>query len=188
MSSSPRTITQELIHDIFILGFVGVAVYAAAQIGLLAGILSTVKEFGLIGSFIAGMFFTSVFTITPAALVLGTLSAELPLMHVALVGALGGVVGDLFIFTLIKKSIGSPALQLIPTGRVRRRVRSVFNTGLFKWLAPAVGALIIASPLPDELGLTLMGISRTRIWLIASIAFVMNFVGILMIGSLAVAL
>jgi hypothetical protein len=183
-----RSLKQELVHDVMIVALVGLVLYGAAQVGILAGLLAIVQKFGLIGSFIAGMFFTSAITITPAAVVLGSLATTLPLYQVAFVGALGGVIGDLAIFGLIKNTIASPSLKSIPGRRIRRRMHTVFNTGLFKWLAPVVGALIIASPLPDELGIALMGISKTRIWLIAIIAFVMNFLGILMIGSLANAL
>jgi hypothetical protein len=41
-----------------------------------------------------------------------------------------------------------------------------------------LGALIIASPLPDEFGLALMGISRMRALVLMPISFVMNALGI----------
>jgi hypothetical protein len=41
-----------------------------------------------------------------------------------------------------------------------------------------LGAFIIASPLPDELGLTLMGMSKVRLAVLVPVSFVMNAVGI----------
>ncbi len=175
---------KELFNDVVVIVLVSLVVYAIAQLGILAGLFQLLEGHTTIAAFIAGMFFTSAFTITPAAVVLAHILETAPLQHIALIGALGGVVGDLVIFSVLKKTIVTPSLRSIARSRVRRRVTSIFNNGLFKWVAPAVGALIIASPLPDELGLALMGISRTRIWLIAGIAFVMNFLGILALGAL----
>jgi len=44
------------------------------QTETLSKILTATKELKLIGSFVAGMFFTSVFTITPAAAALGEIA------------------------------------------------------------------------------------------------------------------
>jgi hypothetical protein len=47
-----------------------------------------------------------------------------------------------------------------------------------KWISPILGALIIASPLPDEFGLALLGLSRTRISILIPVSFIMNFLGV----------
>jgi hypothetical protein len=57
-------------------------------------------------------------------------------------------------------------------------------TPYFGWLAPVVGALVIASPLPDELGITLLGIARLRNWQFVVLSFIFNFAGIFAIVSL----
>ena len=50
--------------------------------------------------------------------------------------------------------------------------------GFMKWLSPIIGALIIASPLPDEFGITLLGLSKLKIMVLLPIALVMNMLGI----------
>jgi hypothetical protein len=52
------------------------------------------------------------------------------------------------------------------------------HLGFMKWLSPIVGALIIASPLPDEFALTLMGLSKVRLAVLIPISFIMNMLGI----------
>ena len=50
---------------------------------------------------------------------------------------------------------------------------------------PLVGAFIVASPLPDEVGLVMMGLSKVRTaWFVPTV-FVLDFLGILAL-SLAV--
>jgi hypothetical protein len=50
---------------------------------------------------------------------------------------------------------------------------------------PVVGAVIIASPLPDELGLALLGFSRIDRRYFFAISYTMNFIGIVLIGLAA---
>ena len=56
---------------------------------------------------------------------------------------------------------------------------------IFRWLIAFLGALIIASPLPDELGLTMMGFSKIKTSLFIPISFLLNSLGILIIGLIA---
>ena len=51
-----------------------------------------------------------------------------------------------------------------------------------------LGALIIASPLPDELGLAMMGVARIKLRVLIPISLVLNFAGIVLIGLIANAL
>jgi len=46
-----------------------------------------------------------------------------------------------------------------------------------KWILVLAGAIFISSPLPDEIGLALMGISRYNRGKILTICFALNFAG-----------
>jgi hypothetical protein len=48
-----------------------------------------------------------------------------------------------------------------------------------------MGGLIIASPLPDELGLALMGFVKTNNWTFAIISILCNALGIFVIAVVA---
>ena len=138
----------------------------------------------VINSFIAGIFFTSVFTTAPAMIALAKLASLYPLLVVAMVGGLGAMIGDLIIFSFIKSHISEDISYLLSKAK-SRRIKHIFHYRFMRWSLAFVGALIIASPLPDELGLTLMGLSRMSTLRFILISFIFNTLGILVIGHIA---
>ncbi|MBI4437752.1 hypothetical protein HY631_02270 [Candidatus Uhrbacteria bacterium] len=143
-------------------------------------ILTSSMEVEVLASFVAGIFFTSVVT-TPAAIValieIGT--ANSPWL-VALIGGLGAVVGDLVLFRFVQTHFNRDLEQFLKT----RRLRNVFSFSRFRsftWLFPFVGGLIIASPLPDELGVTFLGVTKLPMKTFILISYLSNFLGILLI-------
>jgi hypothetical protein len=74
------------------------------QSGFLHKFLATSSETAILGSVIAGIFFTSIFTIAIATAALAELSsANNPLM-IAFFGALGALLGDSLIFYFFRDS------------------------------------------------------------------------------------
>jgi hypothetical protein len=55
----------------------------------------------------------------------------------------------------------------------------------FSWAMLVAGAIIIASPLPDELGVALMGIGEIRPRVFLPLSFAMNTLGIVIVGLAA---
>lgn len=152
--------------------------------GALSNLLASTDAGKIFESFVVGLFFTSAFTIAPAAIFLSELSQNISPWIVAIFGALGAMCGDLILFLFIRDRLADDIKALFPKSSVRRFLNS-FHFGFWKWLAPLLGALIIASPLPDEFGLSLLGLSRTRIVVLLPIAFAMNFIGILAVAAVA---
>lgn len=135
------------------------------------------KTFGSLGAFVTGFFFVSTFTVVPAVVVLYHLADVLPPFQVAFYAGLGAVVGDYLIFRFFKDHV----LQEIAPLFMRfggTHISRLLRTPYFAWLAPVLGALIIASPFPDELGITLLGISNLRNWQFLVLSFTLNFLGI----------
>jgi len=180
--------TEKRAHFIFDILFVAVSVVAAVWLAK-SGILErnlTGRNF-LLQSFIAGLFFTSAFTTAPAIAALGIIAkASESVLQVALIGALGALIGDLIIFRFIRDRLSEDIYFVL--GKEGKKVRHLFHIRLFRWLTFLFGGLIIASPLPDELGLALMGLSRTRASLLIPTSFIFNFTGILIISLIANAL
>lgn len=167
---------RELGKDILFIG-VGFAIMLFLST---SGVLDTI--IGLIGntavaSFAAGIFFTSVFTIGPASIALANIAKHGAVPEIAIWGALGAMCGDLLIFFFIRDHFADHLMGALRPSRVRRILTS-FHLGFMKWLSPILGALIIASPLPDEFGLALLGLSKIRIALLLPVAFLMNIIGI----------
>lgn len=134
-------------------------------------------------SFAAGTLFTSVLTTTPAIAIFAELAPYIPAWKLALVGGAGAVAGDLLIFRFIRSPFVEYFVRAFTTPRLVRFGRSL-ERGPLWWIPPLLGALVIASPLPDEIGLLMMGLSHIRTpWFIV-LSYVMNALGIFVIASI----
>ncbi|MFA6405003.1 MAG: hypothetical protein WCW03_03325 [Candidatus Paceibacterota bacterium] len=167
-----------------------VFVFIGAVIALLlsqSGVISVVIDFlggTAISSFVAGIFFTSVFTIAPASVAFADISQTGAPLTIILWGGLGAMCGDLILFFFIRDRFTDDLLNSMRPSIVKHILAS-FHLGFMKWLSPILGALIISSPLPDELGLTLMGLSKMRIAVLMPVSLIMNMMGIYLICWLA---
>ncbi len=167
---------QELIKD-FLLIIVGLAFMLFLST---SGVLDTIiKSIGntAVASFAAGIFFTSIFTLGPASIALANIAKNAAIPEVAIWGALGAMCGDLLLFFFIRDHFADHLLGTLRPSSVRRILAS-FHLGFMRWLSPIIGAFIIASPLPDEFGLALLGLSKIRVAILMPISFVMNMIGI----------
>ena len=178
-------------HILVDVGLIAVSVLVAvilSQTHALTRILTSTQELELIGTFIAGMFFTSVFTTAPAIATLGEISLVQPLFLTAFLGALGSVLGDLLIFRFVKDRVASDVLELLKPQSTFRRLKAVFKLKFFRRFTFLLAALVIASPLPDELGIAMLGFSKMSTRYFAMFSLVFNFFGIYLIGLAARAL
>ena len=149
---------------------------------VLISIISATREMELIGTFIAGMFFTSIFTTAPAIATLGELAQQNSVIVTALVGALGAVTGDLIIFRFVRDRFSKHLATLLSHSTVSKRLRALFHLRFFRWFTVLFGGLIIASPLPDEIGISILGFSKMGVKWFIPVSFIFNFIGILIIG------
>ena len=92
--------------------------------------------------------------------------------------------GDLIIFLFIRNRLAEDFGYLIQKTSSGRLI-AIFKLRIFRWLVPLLGALVVASPLPDELGLAMMGLSKMKTSLFIPVSFVLNATGILIIGLIA---
>lgn len=173
-----------LIYDIIIIAL-GIAVaFILSKLGVIDTLVDTLRDYSILASFIAGVFFTSTFTIAPASVALVHLAEKVPLPSLAFWGALGAMCGDLVLFFFIRDRFAEDLMKAIKPNRVKHFLHS-FHFGFLKWLAPVLGALIIASPLPDEFGISLLGMSRVRASILMPVSFAMNFLGIYLLLGFA---
>jgi hypothetical protein len=175
---------DHLIQDAF---FIVCAIYFAIFIndkGYVDALIQHFGEFKYLAIFISGIFFTSAFTTPTSIAFLSHLAQDTNLATLAFTGALGAVCGDYIIFKFIKDRVVEDLNLLFKFSKIKR-LPLIFRTRLFKYFIPFVGALIISSPLPDELGLTLLGLSKIKDRYFFPISIVMNFLGILAIGFIS---
>lgn len=177
-----------LLQDLIIIAFsIGLAIYLE-RTEILLYTLSATKELEIIGSFVAGMFFTSVFTTVPAIVTLGELSQVNSILSTALFGALGAVIGDLIIFRFIRDRFSDHVLEIAREYGLTKRFKKVLRSNVLRRSSFLIGGLIIASPFPDELGISILGMSKMKSDVFTVVSFTFNFLGIMAIGLAARAL
>lgn len=187
MKPDERKKRIHLIADIAVIAASAVLAVMFVTTGFVDRIFASTLGLEFIGSFVAGILFTSIFTAAPATVILGTIARETPVWLVALYGGLGALLGDFIIFHFVERRLKEDFAYLLQKTDTERFV-SIFHRRLFRWLFQFVGALVVASPLPDEVGLAMMGLSKMRPSLFIPLSFFLNSVGILVIGVIARAL
>ncbi len=135
-----------------------------------------------ITALVAGIFFSSVFTTVPAMVTLVILAEHNPPLIVALFGAVGSACGDFVLFGFVKNVVLEDFKMLLSSQR-RARLAHLAHLKAVRFLMPLIGAIIIASPLPDELGIAILGLSKIPHKWFFFLSFALNFVGILVISA-----
>jgi len=173
--------SRNLRRDLFLLGLSVVFTFFLVRFGVIDLILSASQGVLIVTSFVAGFFWTSIFTISPASIAIAHLSHYIDPITLATWGAVGSMIGDLIIFSFIKDVFADDVRGVIKHSRFKRILSKTHFTFL-RWFGPLIGALVIISPLPDEIGLSLMGISKMKTRYLIPLAFVLNFAGIYLIA------
>lgn len=146
--------------------------------------IQRIGDLGYLGAFIAGIFFVSTFTVAPAAVVLFQIADTLNPWEVALLAGIGGMVGDYLIFRFFKDRVFKELLPLFKQYG-GSYIANIFKTPYFTWLTPFIGAVVVASPLPDELGVGLLGVSKLKDWQFLLLVFLLDVIGIFIIVTAA---
>lgn len=144
--------------------------------------LLNLGNLGYIGAFIAGILFVSTFTVATGAVILLVLAETLSPIEIGIIAGAGAVIGDLTIFRFIKENL-LEEIKPLYNRLGGAHLSAVLHTKYFTWTLPVIGALIIASPLPDEIGVSLMGISKMKTYQFLVLSFILNVVGIFLVIS-----
>jgi len=183
---NPRPLSEgrALLRDISILSLSLLFAVILAWTGMVEQVLTATQASVLLASFLAGMFFTSAFTTAPAIVVLGQLAMSNSLWTVALLGGAGAVVGDLVLFRLFRDTV-SDNIKYVLRKSCGLGCLLALRKKRTRFLSILLGGFIIASPLPDEFGLALMGMTRVNLRVLVPVSFVLNSIGIFLIGLAA---
>lgn len=182
--SHPRAIplSETIEAWVFLLGL-AVSVWIVRS-DVIASAIAGMGDYREVGVFAAGAFFTSILTTAPAIAALSEFALYMPAWQVALFGAMGSVVGDILIFRFVRSNLTARIVRAGFSPGIRLIGRAI-AAGPLWWLGPLAGGIVIASPLPDELGLLMMGLSHIRTGTFIVLSFAANAVGIYAIVTLA---
>lgn len=170
------------LRDMAIVFFSCLMAVLLMQSGFIEWSLASLSGAVVLASFVAGIFFTSTFTVLPAMATFIALSQTESVLEIALFGAMGAVIGDLIIFLFVRDII-SEDIALLTKSRSAKHAFRFFRTGFMRHFIPVIGALMIASPVPNELGISLLGLSHTKLKILIVISIVMNFIGIALVSA-----
>lgn len=140
-----------------------------------------VASLGYFGTFISGALYVYGFTAAPATALLLILAKEQNIILAAMIGGLGALIGDLIIFTTIRHSFADEIEKLFEE-EIVKYIHSRIPSFVKKYFIPATAIFIIASPLPDEVGIALFAATRNiSIKVFSVFAYALNTIGIFVV-------
>jgi hypothetical protein len=177
-----RHTRRALLNDAYIIAASAMGAALLVYSGGLGELFRLTQDYAYLQIVTAGLFFTSVFTTPPAIAALALLSQAHGVVATALLGALGSVAGDLIIFSFVRNHLSTHVQTMVRERGGGKRLRLLAHSRIYRSLTFLLGGLIIASPLPDELGISLLGFSKLRMRWLVPLSFSFNAVGIALIG------
>lgn len=143
--------------------------------------LDKILPFKLLAAFIAGMMYSSLLTSPLSIAALFLLGLNWDPITVAVIGGLGAMTADFLIVKVLRNIFRQFSFAIhLPFFSA---LKAFFKAIHFNFLAILMGLLIVASPLPDELGLVLLGASKLSYFKLLVLTFVLNTFGLLVILS-----
>lgn len=134
--------------------------------------MNALISLGYVGAFIVGIFFVSTFTVATATVLLIALGHTLSPVMLALIAGLGATIGNSIIY------FGTNYITKTFFKKDKHKNRKPSH---HHWTLPALGMLILLSPLPDELGVTLVSFFRMKTHHFLLMSYVLKTAGIFLL-------
>jgi uncharacterized membrane protein YdjX (TVP38/TMEM64 family) len=152
------------------------------QLEIFHSFLLQLGSWGYIGAFLAGILYISTYTVGTGIVILLILAEKLNHLELVFFAGLGSILGDYLIYKFVRDDISDEV------GRLYKKfggnhLNHLLHTKYFSWFLPVIGAIIIVSPFPDELGISLMGLSKMKTYQFILIAAILDFIGIFLVVS-----
>ncbi|NMC51885.1 hypothetical protein GYA54_04130 [Candidatus Kuenenbacteria bacterium] len=142
---------------------------------------------GYVGALIAGMMYSYGFTASIGTAIIVLMAGEYNIWVTGLIAGLGSLVSDLVLFRFIRSSF-QKEIDRLGEEKVWRIFKVSRKNNLFikKYIIPVVASGVIASPLPDEIGVTMLAADKlVNNKFFALLSYVLNTAGILIILLIA---
>lgn len=150
--------------------------------GFLADFVAVILPVKLLAEFTAGIFYTSFLTAPISFAMLIVLAGENNPVLTAVIAGFGAVLGDFLIVKFFREKFLSD-MKVFSKQLPVERIGSFLRKLRLDFLIPLTGAVIIASPIPDEIGLMMLGVTHLSYRQIAVLTYFLNTAGILIITA-----
>ncbi len=158
--------------------------YFIFSFDFISGLLNGLNYFFI---FLAGLFYSAGFTTPLATGFFLNIENNIPFFGLIL-ASVGALIADFGIFSFIRVSFGKEIHKLEKTSFISHVLgffRNSFSDRMRKVLVYVFAFFIIASPLPDEIGVAMLaGFTKVHPYVFALVSFIANFVGIYFLVSL----
>jgi hypothetical protein len=172
---------------LFLLIIVSIFTYYLFSSAYVNGIIDSMTNAGYFYSFLFGALFTFGFS-TPIAIGFFVSYAPSNIFLAAIIGGIGAVIADLTIFKMIRFSFMNEFENLKNEKafiKINRMFRLKLSDRIKLYLTFIFAGIVIASPLPDEVGVTMLaGLSRINSYTLAILSFIFNSLGIFIMLSI----
>jgi len=180
----PRILKEFHYSKIFLLIIASITAYILFKTTTIALWINHLDKLSYLGTFIAGIFLALGFSAPFSVGFFVTLKTK-SLILTALIGGLGALAADLLIFNVIKISFNDE-LQRLKKTKIMREIKEIIKKDLEKrlqhYLLYVFAGILIATPLPDEAGISMLaGLTHIKQKILAPISFILHTLGILII-------
>jgi len=153
------------------------------KFGILETWVKELESLGYLGIVILGVFFVSTFTAAPAITMLVLMAKDMNIFAVAVFAGLGGAMGDYLIHNFIEKGLGHEVGAIFQkmSGDSWKKFYHIVHTRHFARISLVIGALILTSPIPDEIGLGFISIYHLSAQKLFALTFGLHSIYILVL-------
>src|SRR4051812_18836318 len=113
-----------LLYDVIIIALGILVAIILVRLGVIDALVYSLRDYSALASFVAGVFFTSTFTIAPASLAIVSIGQRAPLPIVAVWGALGAMCGGLILFFFIRDRFSEDVKNAFGPSKIKHILRS----------------------------------------------------------------
>ncbi len=153
-------------------------VFVLIKIPMVHALMHELSRAGYVGAFVGGMLYVSALTSALGALLLLAMLESVEIMELSILAGVGGLVGDLILFRYIRSGIHAELTHIYNRVGGKGITRTFKRTPVLNWIVPIIGMIIIASPFPDEIGISMLGFSQIKTVHFAVVALILDIVGV----------
>lgn len=154
---------------------------------IMTSFLGVIEGLGTLGMFLAGVLYVSVFTAAASVVIIYEMAQTFNPWLVIVVASFGSVLGDLLIMLTFENKFAGELTKILQKMKFDK-VLGVLKRPRLRPLFLMMGLAIVGSPIPDEVGITLMDLTHYSRFKILTMAFFANMFGIAAIVGVGVAI